>query len=214
MNSLLERREFIDLAIFGGAGFAVGGTPSAMVADAEFKELNVASFPPQAWAHKSGAVALRRPGQVRSNLNALDYLLIHETLGRYGIAFDEGRDDVLQDLFTNDAILILAKGTPNPLSIIKGNESIVASFEDGFKFQADQRRHCFSNIVIENLSDTKASALAYAIVTVAANGLTIGATVIYSVDLQKNIDSHWQFSRMYIGMDDYSNVLPPIPEAG
>ncbi len=58
-------------------------------------------------------------------------------------------------------------------------------------------------MVIEELTPETAKALAYGVVTVAADGLTIGATVIYTTELRKEADGAWRFSRFVIGMDDY-----------
>ena len=40
--------------------------------------------------------------------------------------------------------------------------------------------------------------------TIAADGLSLGATVIYSAELRKEEDGVWRFSKFVIGMDDYA----------
>ena len=61
-----------------------------------------------------------------------------------------------------------------------------------------------TNVVIDRLTANEATAIAYGIVTVAANGLSLGATVIYSAELRREADGVWRFSRFVIGMDDYA----------
>ena len=80
------------------------------------------------------------------------------------------------------------------------------------KFQADQRRHVISNVIIDRLTADDATALAFCITTVAKNGLSIGATVIYSADLKRESDGVWRFSRFVIGIDDYAGRPPPPPK--
>jgi hypothetical protein len=43
-------------------------------------------------------------------------------------------------------------------------------------------------------------------VTIANDGLSLGATVIYSADLHKGSDGVWRFSRLVIGMDGYAGA--------
>ena len=64
--------------------------------------------------------------------------------------------------------------------------------------------------VIERLTQTEATALAYAIVTVAADGLTVGAAVFYTAELRKGADQLWRFSYMFIGMDAYNGTKPKV----
>ena len=169
------------------------------------------TFPRQAWAHKDGAIKLGGPKHASSLRNVADYLMVCESFARYGIAYDDTQYDVLRALFTDDAVVELAKGAGKPFTTVKGGDAILANFRQALGFQADQRRHCFTNLVVEHLGRREAKALAYAIVTIAADGLTLGATVIYSADLRKDAAGRWQFSRFYIGMDDYAGPPPPKP---
>lgn len=166
------------------------------------------SEPRQGWAHKDGAVAMRPPSKVAALANPMDYLLIHEALARYGMAHDELQFDVLSDLFTDDAVLEVAKGNGQPFQTVTGGKAIVANFANVLGQQQDQRRHCFANILIEELTDDRALAIAYGLVSVAADGLILGATVIYRVELRKA--AHWRFSRLFIGMDDYTTPAPKV----
>jgi SnoaL-like domain len=169
-------------------------------------------FPRQAWASKDNRIALKAPAAVRSTGNALDYLLINEQFGRFGMAHDELQIDVLRQLFAKNAKLELMRGVGQPFATYDGVDAIVENFERVLRFQADQRRHCMSNILIEDLTRNTAQALAYGIVTIAHDGLSIGATVVYSAQFVRKSGQPWQFSKLMIGMDDYAAVLPPPPK--
>ncbi|MCX8494922.1 MAG: nuclear transport factor 2 family protein [Akkermansiaceae bacterium] len=163
-----------------------------------------ASFPPQHWASKVGWIDLQANGVVLESTNILDRMLIQEAFYRWGIAWDEARLDVVRSLFTMHGELVITRGSARPTSRHVGPDVIAKYVDDASRVQADQRRHAMTNVVIDRLSATEATAIAYGIVTVAANGLSLGATVIYSAELRKEADGVWRFSRFVIGMDDYA----------
>jgi hypothetical protein len=163
-----------------------------------------ATAPAQAWAHQSGVVRLKANGPPLANQDLRDRLLIQETFARWGIAYDEARLDVVRTLFTPDAVFEVTLGSAEPIARAVGLDEIVLNVGNSLRQQADQRRHALSNLVIDELSKTRATAIAYGIVTIAADGLKLGATVIYSADLRKEADGVWRFSRFVIGMDDYA----------
>ena len=162
------------------------------------------SFPPQHWATKVGWVDLQPNGVAVESSSVLDRMLIHEAFYRWGIAWDEARLEVVRSLFTLQGELVITRGSDRPTSRHVGPDVIAKYVEDASKVQADQRRHAMTNVVIDRLTANEATAIAYGIVTVAANGLSLGATVIYSAELRREADGVWRFSRFVIGMDDYA----------
>lgn len=166
--------------------------------------------PRQGWAHKDGRIRMLAPATVSATASPMDYLLIHEAFARYGMAHDEVQIDVLAALFTDDAVLEVAKGSGTPFQTVRGGKAIVANFANVLSQQLDQRRHCFTNILIEKLDGNRASSLAFGLVSVAADGLILGATVFYAADLQRGADGHWRFTRLFIGMDDYVTAPPKV----
>jgi hypothetical protein len=170
---------------------------------------NAPTFPEQAWAHKLELVNMLPHGAAQVTDNVLDRLLIHEAFARFGMAHDEARTDVLASLFTSDAVLEVAKGKA-PFQRVVGRDTMVKNFGAVISQQTDQRRHCMTNVLIEKLTAKEASALAYGVVTVAADGIIVGASVIYSGDLRREDDGMWRFTRLLIGMDDYSGKPPDV----
>jgi SnoaL-like domain len=162
-----------------------------------------ATSPPQHWASKVGLVDLQINGVAVESSSVLDRLLIQEAFYRWGIAWDEARLEVVRSLFTNDGELIITRGSDKPISRHAGPDVIAQYVADASKVQADQRRHAMTNVVIDRLSTNEATCIAYGIVTIAANGLSVGATVIYSAQLRKGSDGVWRFLKFVIGMDDY-----------
>ena len=197
-----KRRMILFSAIAGAAALPLMGTEAATTPATKQK-----TEPRQAWAHKDGRIRMLAPSAVSATANPMDYLLIHEAFARYGMAHDEVQIDILAALFTDDAVLEVAKGSGKPFQSVKGGKAIVANFANVLSQQLDQRRHCFTNILIEKLEGDEASSLAYGLVSVAADGLILVATVFYAADLKRGPDGHWRFTRLFIGMDDY--VTPP-----
>jgi len=59
-------------------------------------------------------------------------------------------------------------------------------------------------VVIEQLDATRATALAYGLVSaIRDGGMVLAATVIYRGELALDAAGGWQFTRFIIGMDAY-----------
>jgi hypothetical protein len=179
------------------ASDALAGEPAAAAT-------KPATFPRQAWASKDGVVDLKPNGVKIEDDSALNRLLIQEAFARWGIGHDEARLDVVRSLFTKDAEVRVLRGSREPIDSASGVDNIVKMIANSLPQQADQRRHAMINVVIDKLTKTEASATCYGIVSVAADGLTVGASVIYSANLRREADGVWRFSKFVIGMDDYA----------
>lgn len=198
-----EGRRAVLGAVAGLAGLAVAGPVSASEPEA-----GPQNTPRQAWATKDKAVNIGP--NAPPVCDALDMLMIQQCFARYGMGHDEGLGDVLATLFTPDAVVEVADGHGAPFQVVRGREAVVANFANSFRQQGDQRRHCFTNIIVEEASANKARVLAYALVSVAARGsLILGAAVIYTADLRKE-GGIWRFSRLFIGMDAYTTPKPKV----
>lgn len=164
--------------------------------------------PEQGWAHKCAQIDLG-PAQSGNQASLLDRYLIHESFARYGIAHDEARIDILEGLFTAQASLSVSDGDV-PFQTVSGRPALMQNFKNVIGQQADQRRHCITNIVIERLDQNSADALAYGIVGVAADGISLGVTCAYRARLEKEADGVWRFSDLWIGMDGYGGNKPKV----
>jgi len=196
---------------FGLALIAV--TPaSAQVAPAEAGAPKwTATTPRQAWAHTDGIVNLKPNHPVREE-RLFDRLMIQEAFARWGIAYDEGRADVIRSLFTEDGVMEVLEGSATPIITATGPDAIASQVMRGRANQADQRRHAISNVVIESLDGNRALVIAYGIVTLAKQGeLLVGSTVIYRGELVRQPAGDWRFARLVIGMDTYLRPVRAIP---
>jgi hypothetical protein len=169
------------------------------------------STPAQFWASNHGVINLRPPLSPFTADQVADQLAIKDCFERWGIAYDEGRLEVIRSLFTEDGIYSVVtaqEAPPKEVAHAVGPQAIAALVEKVLKFQRDQRRHVITNILVNRTSPDAATAMAYGSVTVASNGLKMGASVIYTAELQRQPDGFWRFKRFVIGMDDYLGSRP------
>ena len=165
-----------------------------------------AGRPGQAWSHREGLVDLRplAPGDWSPEALAAR-AQIAEAFARFGTAFDEARIDVLCSCFTEDALFEVGLGSAEPRTRFGSRQEIAEQLPGRIEAQADQRRHVMGNVLVEDLDlgAGTAKALAYSVVTVASDGLSLGASVIYSSELRREDDGCWRFCSFFIGMDEY-----------
>ncbi|WP_116996524.1 nuclear transport factor 2 family protein [Desertimonas flava] len=167
------------------------------------------SFPPKFWASEQGLIDLQPLGAVAPSADrVLDRLLIQETFARFGIAHDENRVDVILSLLTEDVSFEFSTGSAAPQLVITGRDAVRDQLVPRVPLLYGQRRHCITNVVIDRLDETEATAIAYGVVPRAADGFVMQATVIYRGDLRKEGDGFWRFRRFFIGVDDYAGEGP------
>jgi ketosteroid isomerase-like protein len=169
----------------------------------------VESLPGQGWAHRDGKIAMRPLGPADWGPAAISARLqIGEAFARFALAHDEARTDIIGSCFTEDAVFEVAEGQAAPFVRCRGRQEITRQITAVLAAQNDQRRHCISNVLVETLTDTSASALAYGLVSVAGRDVTLGASVLYVADLARGADDVWRFSSFFIGMDRYAGTKP------
>jgi len=157
--------------------------------------------PVPAWAAGSGLVDLRKPSASLGVKEVGDRQLIVETINRYGWAYDERREDVLADCFTDDAVFDGSVAGGFAVGPYEGRAAVVGWLKGIWGTQTDQRRHCVLNVLIDDLTDHSASVLAYALITGAENGVArLVTTGFYRIRMAKQ-DGIWRIARLFGGFD-------------
>jgi hypothetical protein len=162
--------------------------------------------PLQAWAHRENKVNLRSMAPADWSPTALAARAqIADAFYRFGMAWDEARLDVLCSCFTADAVFESSHGNATPFMSLVGHDAMRADIANKMEIQRDQRRHIFSNIMVEDLDLGTGTALALAqcAVTAVGNELQLAASVIYTSNLRREVDGCWRFSYFFVGMDRY-----------
>jgi SnoaL-like domain len=136
-----------------------------------------------------------------SSNEAIDRALIAERVFRYGWAYDERNPELLGDCFTEDGVW---EGSVMGLEIVgpfEGRSAIIDFLASFWDFQRDQRRHIFSNVIIDELTDSKAVAHAYLLLTASSEStMTPVTTGPYRFELAKQDDS-WRLTLLSGGFD-------------
>lgn len=156
--------------------------------------------PAPGWSRASGQTQVGG-GADTPESSALDRILIAERIARYGWGYDERDRDLLGDCFTDDAVWEGSVMGLEPVGPFEGREAIVEFLTGFWKEQHDQRRHVFTNVVVDRLSDGEATAHAYLVLTSASDAsfspVTSGP---YRLTFAKT-DGTWRITRLVGGWD-------------
>ncbi|HEY0535637.1 MAG TPA: nuclear transport factor 2 family protein [Actinoplanes sp.] len=173
------------------------------------------TLPLQAWAHRDGKIDMKVLTPADWSPDALAARAqIAEAFYRFAIAHDEARVDVVVSCFTTDTVFEVAQGQAQPFTSFKGRDELFERLTRIIAEQGDQRRHLMGNVLVEklDLAAGTASALAFSVVTRAADGLSLGASVVYTANLRRDEDGCWRFTYFFIGMDGYAGEKPQAGE--
>lgn len=156
--------------------------------------------PEPGWGRTTGQVRVGRLSHGDAG-GALDRLEIAERIYRYGWGYDERDRELLGDCFTDDGVWEGSIMGQQPLGPFTGRDEIVAWLTTFWDEQTDQRRHRFSNLIVQDLTETSATAHAYLLLTAATNGtVTPVTTGPYRFELARQDDS-WRIARLIANFD-------------
>lgn len=157
--------------------------------------------PEPAWAAKSGHVSLVAQQGDDDPVRAADRVLIAERVHRYGWGYDERNAELLGDCFTDDGVWEGSIMGVDAVGPFVGRAAVVEFLTDFWKVQTDQRRHIFTNVIVESLSGDRAVALAYLLLTASAEGVMTPVTAgPYRLELRKD-GGVWRIARLVAGFD-------------
>ncbi|MFD9396561.1 nuclear transport factor 2 family protein [Streptomyces sp. NPDC060000] len=164
--------------------------------------------PVPGWATAAGLLALtpagshpaQGPAQDRDQV--LDRLLIAERIARYGWAYDERDQDALAGCFTADATWRGTVMGEIDIPTRHGADTIAAQEAALWPQQGDQRRHLFTNHVID-LAGDRATAHAYMIqlrIRDAASALAVSGA--YRFHLRRETGRGWLIDSLTAALDN------------
>jgi ketosteroid isomerase-like protein len=154
--------------------------------------------PPPAWATRTGLVRLASRPPV--GLDAAQAL--QDRLHRYCWGFDERRHDVLVDTFTADAVWVGDVMGETSIGPHRGRDAVLSWLAAFWEHQRDQRRHVVTNFVLEEMSDTTATAMAYLLLLGASkSSAALEAAGLYRVEYRLEQDGAWRISHLTAGFD-------------
>jgi hypothetical protein len=156
--------------------------------------------PEPGWGRTTGQTRVGRLSHGEPD-SAMERLMIAERIYRYGWGYDERDQALLGDCFADDGIWEGSIMGQQPLGPFTGRDEIVAWLMTFWNEQTDQRRHRFTNVIIQDLTQVSATAHAYLMLTAATNGIVTPVTTgPYRFELTRRADS-WRFARLVANFD-------------
>jgi hypothetical protein len=157
--------------------------------------------PEPGWATTAGHVRVGALGADHDARRAADRVLIGERIHRYGWGYDERNRDLLADCFTADGVWegnIMGVDGVGPFV---GRDAVVAFLTEFWTVQTDQRRHLFTNVIVDELTDEDALAHAYLLLTAATgDAMSPVTTGPYRLMMRKD-DGCWRIAHLLAGFD-------------
>lgn len=160
-----------------------------------------ASSPVPAWANATGRILLKTLRGPHADGEAIDRTLIAERIYRYGWAYDERDRALFADCFVDDSVWEGNVMGGTPVGPFVGREAIVEWNTAFWNEQDDQRRHIFSNVIVDDLDGLHATAHAYLLLTSAVHSaMTPVTTGAYRIDVLKESDA-WRIKHLTSSFD-------------
>lgn len=157
--------------------------------------------PAPTWASRAGFGNLKAAKPATKAGQAADRFLIAERVGRYGWGVDERNEELLADCFTSDAVWEGSIMGETAVGTFTGRGNIVRWMADFWAGLTDQRRHSFSNIVIDDLTRSTATVSAYLTLLRSSESrlefVTAGPYRFYMT----NEGGVWRINQMIAGFD-------------
>lgn len=158
--------------------------------------------PAPAWARECGHTSLAPARTAADAGDAVDRALVAERVARYGWSYDERDAAALGECFTGDGIWqgrIMGSQEVGPFA---GRAAIVDFLTGFWDEQADQRRHVFTNVVVDSLDGDRATAQAYLLLLASSDERTNVETAgPYRFEAAREEDGIWRLTLLSAGFD-------------
>jgi hypothetical protein len=128
--------------------------------------------------------------------------MIGERVHRYGWGYDERDPGQLADCFTADGVWEGSIMGADQVGPFVGRDAVVAFLAGFWDVQTDQRRHIFTNVVVDDLTGTTATAHAYLLLTASSDAtMTPVTNGPYRLEMRKEEGGVWRIARLTAGFD-------------
>ena len=157
--------------------------------------------PDPGWASTSGHVEIRPLETDSDPARTADRLAIVERVHRYGWGYDERDRHGLGDCFTDDGTWEGSIMGVDRVGPFVGRAAVVEFLTEFWEVQTDQRRHLFTNVIVNDLTESTAVAHAYLLLTASTDGtMTPVTNGPYRMEMRKD-DDGWRISSLLAGFD-------------
>ncbi|MFN0028540.1 MAG: nuclear transport factor 2 family protein [Acidimicrobiales bacterium] len=158
--------------------------------------------PSPAWARHAGRVTVAPQTADTDPARTADRLMIAERIARYGWGYDERDRALLADCFTADGVWEGSVMGGDPVGPFVGRDAVADFLAEFWAIQTDQRRHVFTNVVVESIAGDRAVAHAYLILTASAEAtMNVVTNGPYRFELLRETDGVWRMTKLSAGFD-------------
>lgn len=156
--------------------------------------------PVPAWGHSHGLSQLRGP-ESWATVSGSVISEIQQCINRYCWGFDDRRLDVMGDCFLETATWDASVMGEVSIGPFIGREQILEWLSRFWKYQTDQRRHVFTNLVVDSLEGNTAVAYCYLLLLGTSNSETqLESSGFYRFTLQYE-EGRWFIAALTAGFD-------------
>jgi hypothetical protein len=158
--------------------------------------------PEPAWARRGGHIELAPARAAGDAGSAVDSRLVAERIARYGWSYDERDATALGECFTDDGVWLGRIMGTQEVGPFEGRAAIIDFLTGFWDEQDDQRRHVFTNVVVDSLADGRATAHAYLLLLSSRDERTAIETAgPYRFEAARDADDIWRLTVLAAGFD-------------
>jgi hypothetical protein len=158
--------------------------------------------PEPGWSRKLGLSVVGDAPSGKGADPGHDRVLIMDRVFRYAWGFDERNVELLGQCFTADGVWEGSVMGTEAVGPFTGREAITGFLGEFWPNQVDQRRHVFTNVIIDDYTGTSAQVHAYLLLMSSMEAQTTPVTVgPYRLDLVKETNGVWRISHLRGGWD-------------
>jgi hypothetical protein len=116
--------------------------------------------PEPGWGHARGVIAMQ-PSSVWGAVPAALLPEVQQCVNRYSWAYDDRRTDALAECFTDDAVWEASIMDEFQVGPFVGRDRVMEWLTRFWRYQRDQRRHVFTNFVVDDYDGELITAYCY-----------------------------------------------------
>lgn len=159
------------------------------------------THPEPGWARSIGHSRVQPQPADDDPQRAADRVMVAERVHRYGWGYDERDRELLAECFTEDGVWEGSLMGGDRVGPFEGRDTLVSFLTDFWAVQTDQRRHIFTNVVVDLNTETDAVAHAYLLLTASSDGVMTPVTNgPYRLVMRKEAGI-WRIARLVAGFD-------------
>lgn len=162
--------------------------------------LRRAPQPQPGWGHSSGLIALQR-ASVWQTIPAEVLPEVQQCINRYSWSFDDRRPEALEECFTEDAVWEASIMDEVQVGPFEGRERVMEWLTRFWKYQHDQRRHVFTNFIVDSVEGEEITAYCYLQLFGSRRSASQFETAGFVRFVLRRVDERLVISRITAGFD-------------